>query len=49
MKKLVFTLLALFSLQAYADADWLTPNGMTKVMEGVDDGTFHVPLGHTFP
>jgi hypothetical protein len=49
MKKLVFTLLALFSLQAYADADWLTPNGMTKVMEGVDDDTFHVPLGHTFP
>ena len=49
MKKLLFTLLALFSINAYADADWLTPNGMTKVMEGVDDGTFHVSLGHTFP
>lgn len=49
MKKLVFTILALFSIQAYADADWLSPDGMTKVMEGVDDGTFHVSLGHTFP
>ena len=49
MRKLVFTLLALFSIQAYADADWLSPDGMTKVMEGVDDGTFHVPLGHSFP
>lgn len=49
MKKLVFTILALFSIQAYADADWLSPDGMTKVMEGVDDGTFHVPLGHSFP
>ena len=49
MKKLVFTILALFSIQAYADADWLSPAGMTKVMEGVDDGTFHVPLGHSFP
>ena len=49
MKRLLFTILALFSINAYADADWLTPNGMTKVMEGVDDGTFHVSLGHTFP
>lgn len=49
MRKLVFTLLALFSIQAYADADWLSPDGMTKVMEGVDDGTYHVSLGHTFP
>lgn len=49
MKKLVFTILALFSIQAYADADWLSPDGMTKVMEGVDDGTYHVSLGHTFP
>ena len=49
MKKILFTLLAFFSISAYADADWLTPDGMTKVMEGVDDGTFHVSLGHTFP
>jgi hypothetical protein len=49
MKKVLFTLLALFSINAYADADWLSPAGMTKVMEGVDDGTFHVSLGHTFP
>jgi hypothetical protein len=49
MKKFLFTLLALFSINAYADADWLSPAGMTKVMEGVDDGTFHVSLGHTFP
>ena len=49
MKKVLFTLLALFSINAYADADWLSPDGMTKVMEGVDDGTFHVSLGHTFP
>jgi len=49
MKKVLFTLLALFSIHAYADADWLSPAGMTKVMEGVDDGTFHVSLGHTFP
>jgi len=49
MKKLLFTILALFSINAYADADWLTPDGMTKVMEGVDDGTFHVSLGHAFP
>jgi len=49
MKKVLFALLALFSINAYADADWLSPDGMTKVMEGVDDGTFHVSLGHTFP
>jgi len=49
MKKILFTLLAFFSISAYADADWLSPAGMTKVMEGVDDGTFHVSLGHTFP
>ena len=49
MKKVLFTLLALFSINAYADADWLSPAGMTKVMEGVDDGTFHVSLGHAFP
>jgi hypothetical protein len=49
MKKVLFTLLALFSINAYADADWLSPAGMTKVMEGVDDDTFHVSLGHTFP
>ena len=49
MKKVLFTLLALFSINAYAGADWLSPAGMTKVMEGEDDGTFHVSLGHTFP
>jgi len=49
MKKILFTLLAFFSISAYADADWLSPAGMTKVMEGVDDSTFHVSLGHTFP
>lgn len=49
MKKVLFTLIALFSINAYSDADWLSPDGMTKVMEGVDDGTFHVSLGHTFP
>ena len=49
MKKLLFTILALFSINAYADADWLTPDGMTKVMEGIDDSTHHVSLGHTFP
>ena len=35
--------------KAYADADMLSPGGMTQVMNGVDDGTFHVNLGHTFP
>lgn len=50
----IFALLCLawaFSLvpKANAQADWLSPAGMTKVMEGVDDGTFHVNLGHTFP
>lgn len=49
MRKLVFTLLALFSIQAYADADWLSPGGMTQIMDGADDSTFHVPLGHSFP
>ena len=49
MRKLVFTLLALFSINAYADADWLSPGGMTQIMDGADDSTYHVPLGHSFP
>lgn len=49
MKKILFTILALFSLSAEGAADWLTPDGMTKVMEGTDDGTYHVSLGHKFP
>ena len=49
MRKLVFTLLTLFSMQAYADADWLSPDGMTQIMDGLDDATYHVSLGHTFP
>ena len=45
-------LLSAFALapsKAQAQADWLSPDGMTKVMEGTDDGTFHVSLGHAFP
>ena len=49
MRKLVFVLLALISIQAHADADWLSPGGMTQIMDGVDDATYHVPLGHSFP
>ena len=26
-----------------------TSNGWTQVGDGVDDGTFHIPLGHSFP
>jgi len=40
---------ALTPEKANAQADWLSPDGMTKVMEGVDDGTYHVSLGHGFP
>lgn len=50
----IFALLCLawaFSLvpKANAQADWLSPQGMTQVMPGVDDGTYHVSLGHPFP
>ena len=48
MKKFLLTLL-FFSDLAFGAADWLTPNGMTQVMNGVDDGTYHVSLGHAFP
>lgn len=48
MKKFLLTLLFVSNF-ALGAGDWLTPDGMTKVMEGVDDGTYHVNLGHTFP
>lgn len=48
MKKFLLTLL-FFSSTCFGQADWLNPAGMTKVMEGVDDGTYHVSLGHAFP
>ena len=48
MKKFLLTLL-FFSSTCFGQADWLNPAGMTKVMEGVDDGTYHVSLGHSFP
>ena len=35
--------------EANGQTDWLSPDGMTQVMNGVDDGTYHVSLGHTFP
>jgi hypothetical protein len=35
--------------EARAQADWLSSAGMTQVMNGVDDGTYHVSLGHSFP
>ena len=44
MKRL--TLLSLLPTIAYADLD---PTGMTQVMNGVDDGAYHVQLGHDFP
>ena len=34
---------------AYAEADLLSPNGMTQIMNGVDDGTYHIQLEHNFP
>ena len=40
---------ALIPPKANAQADWLSPAGMTQVMPGVDDGTYHVSLGHAFP
>jgi len=48
MKKFLLTLL-FFSNLAFGQADWLSSAGMTQVMNGVDDGTYHVSLGHTFP
>ena len=51
----IFALLCLalaFALtppKANAQADWLSPQGMTQVMPGVDDGTYHVSLDHSFP
>ena len=48
MKKFLLTLLC-FSSLTFGQTDWLSPDGMTKVMEGVDDGTYHVSLGHGFP
>lgn len=48
MKKLLLTLL-FFSELAFGAADYLSTDGMTQVMDGVDDGTYHVPLGHSFP
>ena len=48
MKKFLLTLL-FFSNLAFGQADWLSSGGMTQVMDGVDDGTYHVSLGHTFP
>jgi len=41
-----FSLLCLFPGLCYADLD---PAGMTQVMNGVDDGSYHVQLGHDFP
>ena len=48
MKKLLLGLLLLCS-NAFGQADYLSPNGMTEIMSGVDDGTAHIPLGHAFP
>lgn len=48
MKKFLLTLL-FFSNLAFGQADWLSSAGMTQVMNGVDDSTYHVSLGHTFP
>lgn len=36
-------------LPVFASAADLSPTGMTQVMNGVDDATSHVPLGHNFP
>lgn len=49
MKHILTSLFALLIANCSFAADWLTPDGMTKVMEGVDDGTYNVTLGHTFP
>ena len=44
---LFFVPFCLFSV--FASAADLSPTGMTQVMNGVDDATHHVPLGHNFP
>ena len=42
--------LILFCLfPVFTSAADLSPTGMTQVMNGVDDATYHVPLGHNFP
>lgn len=48
MKKLLLGLLLLCS-NAFGQADYLSPNGMTEIMSGADDATAHISLGHTFP
>ena len=42
-----FVLLCL--LPVFASAADLSPTGMTRVLNGVDDSAYHVELGHTFP
>lgn len=37
-----------FSSNVSAEADWLNPAGMTQIMDGYDDGTFNIKLGHEF-
>ena len=49
LKKIFVSSLLLFSTNAFAEADLLSPDGMTQVMAGVDDGTVHINLGHAFP
>ena len=54
MKKLLLTLLLFSNLVMGQEvspggADYLSPEGMTQIMNGVDDGTYHIQLGHTFP
>jgi hypothetical protein len=48
MKKFLLGICLLLSSLSYGQAP-LSPDGMTKVMEGTDDGMFHVQLGHSFP
>lgn len=48
MKKLLLTLL-FFSSLAFGQSDWLSPAGMTQVMNGQDDSVTSISLGHSFP
>ena len=47
--KILASSLLLFASCASAQSDWLTTDGKTQVMNGVDDGTYHLQLEHAFP
>jgi hypothetical protein len=49
MKKLLLTLLFFSNLVLGQGADYLSPGGMTQIMDGRDDATQHISLGHAFP